>query len=217
MILYNYYRSSSSYRVRLILAYKNISYQYIPINLLKREQDQPSFRQLSPLGQVPCLVTSDVYLTQSMAIALFLEEKYPNPPLLPQNPTLRAKVIEFCEFINCAQPLQNLSTLEFLTKKLNVDEHGKKLWLHHWLRSTLEALEALIKQNGSKKFSVGNTITLADCFLMPHLFSARRFDVDFSDLMLLQSIEASLSNETWVVQAHPSNQPDYPTSHSGSS
>jgi maleylacetoacetate isomerase len=209
LILYNYFRSSASYRVRLVLEYKKIQYEYRPVHLLKKEQFEPEYKKLNPLSQVPCLVDGDFTLTQSMAICLYLDKKFPENPLIPKDPHEASQVMEFCEMINCTQPLQNLSVLEYLKQEFYMDERGKKNWLNKWIGNSLVAMEIWLNKH-SNQFAFKNQPTLADCFLLPQVFSSRRFEIDLSPYPNILRLETALNELEWVKLAHPLNQIDSP-------
>ncbi|MFO0553706.1 MAG: maleylacetoacetate isomerase [Polyangiaceae bacterium] len=209
--LYGYWRSSSSYRVRIGLHLKGVAFEQRPVHLLKDggEHKTESFRALNPMAQVPVLaVTSEggevEHLVQSVAILEYLEEAYPTPQLLPTSALERARVRAAVEIVNSGiQPLQNLSVLGEV-KRLGGDatdfarranEHG------------LHALERLANTM-NKPYLAGDAITLADVFLVPQLYSARRFGVDLEKLPRLLEIEARLAAHQAFAAAHPDQQPD---------
>jgi len=208
MILYNYFRSSASYRVRLAFEIKNIPYEYRPVHLLKREQQSEEFLKLNPLKQVPCLVDDSITLTQSMAICQYLDLKYQDKALLPQkNAVELGYVLEFCEIINCTQPLQNLSVLEYLEHDLNLAATEKNAWLNNWLPKSLFALEIWLKKH-SGLFCFHDQPSLADCFFLPQIFTSRRFEIDLSSYPNILRLETSLNSHFWAKRAHPHNQID---------
>ncbi|XP_045132524.1 maleylacetoacetate isomerase-like isoform X3 [Portunus trituberculatus] len=164
-ILYSYFRSSCSWRVRIVLAHKKIDYEYQPIHLLKKEQVSDEYTKVNPMGQVPALIVEDKMLTQSISIMEYLEETYPQNPLLPKEPLLRAKVREICEVIGSGiQPLQNLAVLQKIG-----DE--KMEWGHFYINKGFCALEQLLA-GCAGKYSVGDQVTLADCCLVPQVYNA---------------------------------------------
>ena len=207
--LYSYFRSSASYRVRLALGVKDLDYEYIPVHLLNNggEQNSEAYRQINPMAQVPSLEYDGALISQSMAIVLFLEDQFPNKPLLPADKVEKAKIIEFCELINSGmQPLQNLSVTRFLTKDLGINEKDKSQWLLHWLHKGLKSLNSMIEPNSH--FVSGNSLSLAECFLLPQLFSCRRMGVEMHKYENLLSIEEHCKELPAVIKAHPDNQPD---------
>ncbi len=208
--LYNYFRSSSSYRVRLALSYKGIDYDYIPIHLLKKEQFSLSFRSLNPMGQVPCWEDPHVgALSQSMAILLYIESQYPEPALLPKQKKEQARVVEFCEIINTTQPLHNVGTLNALTDLFQASEEQKTQWMHLFLKKSWEALETWVNKY-SKQYCFGDQVSLADCFLLPHAFASERFGLNLATYARGHSLVQGLLRQNWVKKAHPYYQPDTP-------
>jgi maleylpyruvate isomerase len=218
MKLYSYFRSSASYRVRIGLGLKGLTYEYVAVNLVKDggEQFGDAHRARNRMEQVPVLVVDDpsagggaagdtqVELTQSVAILEYLEERYPEPRLLPANRLERAYVRKAVEIVNSGiQPLQNLSMLRALTK-LGADERAFAKAANE---RGLAALEIEAKARAGR-FFLGDSPTLADVFLVPQMFGARRFDVDLTAFPTLVRIDEALSKIPAVAAAHPDRQPD---------
>lgn len=203
-VLFSYFRSSCSWRVRIVLAHKGIEYETKAINLLKSEQTSDEYKTKNPLGQVPALFINNQTLTQSVSIMEYLEEAYPEKPLLPKDLLLRAKVREICEIIGAGiQPLQNLSVLK------KIGDEGKMEWAHFHINKGFIALEqTLVKSAG--KYSVGDQVTLADCCLVPQVYNANRFKVDMSSFPTISRIHDALTSLDAFKDAHPTNQPDCP-------
>ena len=178
LALYNYFRSSASYRVRIALALKNLSYDYVPVHLVKNEQLQPPFSQMSPARLVPLLKDGDHLLTQSLAIIEYLEETHPEPALLPGDPLARARVRALALDIACEiHPLDNLRVLRYLVNELKVSEDDKNRWYRHWVETGLDAVERQLADSpATGRFSHGDTPTLADIVLVPQIFNAKRQD-----------------------------------------
>ena len=181
MKLYNYFRSSASYRVRIALALKGLSYEYVAVHLVKNEQLGDAFRTLSPSQLVPALLLDEpetVPLTQSLAIIEYLEETHPEPPLLPADPLGRARVRAIALDIACEiHPLDNLRVLRFLVKDLGVSEDDKNRWYRHWVETGLETVERQLAGNAATgRFSHGDTAGLADCVLVPQIHNAQRMN-----------------------------------------
>ncbi|RZJ15352.1 MAG: maleylacetoacetate isomerase [Acidovorax sp.] len=222
MQLYNYFRSSASYRVRIALAIKGLGYEYVPVHLVKGEHQQPAYTRLAADALVPTLVTDDgVALAQSMAIIEYLEETHPTPALLPPEPLARARVRALAQMVACEiHPINNLRVLKYLVRELKVDEDAKNAWYHHWARSGLEAFErqlALLAQERAGQglppsvLCWGDTPTLADCCLVPQIFNAHRFKVNLDGLPLtLAAHDACLALPAFQ-QAQPSACPDHET------
>jgi maleylacetoacetate isomerase/maleylpyruvate isomerase len=176
MELYNYFRSSASYRVRIALALKGLAYDYKPVHLAKNEQFNESYAAVSAARLVPLLKDGDKLLTQSLAIIEYLDETHPKPPLLPKDPLQRARVRAIALDIACEiHPLNNLRVLRFLTRDLKVSEDDKNRWYRHWVETGLEAVERQLAA-APATYCHGNSPTLADCCLVPQIFNARRFD-----------------------------------------
>ena len=213
MRLYNYFRSSASYRVRIGLEVKGLSFEYVPIHLLKDGGDQhkPSYKaELNAMAQVPVLEVADeggalVRLTQSVAILEYLNERWPDPPLLPKEAVARARVRSCVEIINSGiQPLQNLGTMAEV-RRLGGDD---KAFAREANNKGLVALEAEAKRF-SGEYLVGDALTLADVFLVPQMFGARRFQADLSLTPTLVALDQRLCELAPFQKAHPERQPDF--------
>ena len=208
MKLYGYWRSSSSWRVRIALAYKGLSWTGVPVSLIREggEQHHESYRQINGLAQVPSLeLAPDVVLTQSMAILEYLEERCPTPALLPQDLVARAKVRQYAEIINSGiQPLQNLSVL----KKLAHEGHrDHRRWGREFIEKGLDTLNGLCPQS-SEGFLVGSQPTFADLCLIPQLYNAKRFDCQLTRWpRLLSAWEAAFEIDAFR-STRPENQID---------
>jgi len=209
MQLLGYWRSGASYRVRIVLALKGIDYAYRPVNLLKGEQRSADYLRKNPQALVPTLITDDGEpLTQSLAIAEYLEEIYPEPPILPRSPSLRAKARAIAAAIACeAQPFANLRILKYLTDDLGLDDAAKAGFLNRWPGGALNAVEALAKETAGT-YCVGDAPGLADAFLIPQLYAARRFRIDLSCCPTLLAIDERCQKLPAFAKAHPDNQPD---------
>lgn len=176
MELYNYFRSSASYRVRIALALKGLEYDYKAVHLARNEHFQESFAAVSAARLVPLLRDGDAVLTQSLAIIEYLDELHPQPPLLPPDPRGRARVRALAYDVACEiHPLNNLRVLRYLTRDLRVGEDDKNRWYRHWVETGLEAIERQLAAAPST-YCHGDAPTLADCVLVPQIFNARRFD-----------------------------------------
>lgn len=207
IILYNYFRSSSSYRVRLGLNFKGITFHYHPVNLLKGEQKLEAFTRMNPLGQVPVLKIGPRIICQSMAILFYLDELKPNPPLFEKDS--RVKIIEFCEIINTTQPLHNLTLLKHLESLGG--ERAKAIWLEEVLNRSWMAVEQFLEKHAGE-FCFGNSPTACDCFFLPHVFTSQRYNIDISCYPNAQRILQRLNLEEWALAAHPLRQIDAPSS-----
>ncbi len=208
--LYAYWRSSSTYRVRIVLEHKQVSYQVKPVHLLNNggEQNQPEFRALNPMGQIPLLEIEEagqiVHLAQSVAICEYLEERFPEPSLLPQDSLQRARMRQIVEVINSGiQPVQNLRVLQAIDAL-----GGSKLeWGKEAIERGFVALEALLKQTAGT-YCVGDSLSLADAFLVPQIYNARRFKVDLEPFKEISRVEAECLKVSAFQKAHPDQQPD---------
>jgi len=178
LTLYNYFRSSASYRVRIALALKGLDYTYAPVHLLKNEQLQPPYADMAPSRLVPVLQDGQALLTQSLAIIEYLDETRPQPPLLPGTPLERARIRALALDIACEiHPLNNLRVLRYLVHELKVSEEDKNRWYRHWVESGLEAVERqLAASPATGRFCHGDSPTLADIVLVPQIFNAQRLD-----------------------------------------
>jgi maleylpyruvate isomerase len=209
LVLHSYWRSSASHRVRIGLGLKQLPYEYVAINILKGEQFGDSYRVKNPMSQVPTLeVTEDdgtrITLTQSLAILEYLDERWPDPPILPRDPFLRARARALAEIVNAGvQPLQNTSTLGKI-KALGGDEAA---WIRPFIAAGLAAFARGVAEV-SGAFSVGDFPTIADCCLVPQLNGARRFQVDLDPFARLLAIEAHCLPLPAFADAMPHHQPD---------
>jgi len=211
MKLYGYWRSSSTWRVRIALEWKRIAYENCPVHLVKGggEQHAAEFRDKNPLGQVPTLelegAREPLRLTQSVAIIEYLEERFPEPPLLPAQAELRARAREIAEVINSGiQPLQNLSVLSQVKERFSADP---KAWAEYFIAQGLTALECRLLATAGK-YCIGEAVSVADLFLIPQLYNARRFGVDLEPYPTLRRIERACEELDAFQRAHPTLQPD---------
>lgn len=212
MKLYGYWRSSASYRIRIALHLKGVDWEYVPVPLDRGEHRQTGFRAVNPAALVPVLEVDGQRLAQSPAIAEYLEERYPSPPLLPANPLARASVRELQHLIGCdIHPLQNLRVLKYLRAELGQDDASVAGWCRRWIGDGLAAYEVLAAQrSGDGRYSVGDALTLADVWLVPQVYNAERFEVDLAPYPAICSIAEHCRTLAAVAAAHPSRQPDAP-------
>ncbi len=176
MELFNYFRSSASYRVRIALALKGLDYDYRSVHLGHNEQFNESYSAVSAARLVPLLRDGDKVVTQSLAIIEYLDETHPQPPLLPTDPLERARVRALSMDIACEiHPLNNLRVLRYLVGPLKVSDEDKNRWYRHWVETGLEVVERQL-QSRPGRYCHGDTPTMADCLLVPQIFNARRFD-----------------------------------------
>ncbi|PSW19997.1 maleylacetoacetate isomerase [Photobacterium sanctipauli] len=209
MKLYDYYRSSASYRVRIALNLKQLAYDQRPVSLLDNEQNSASYTAINPNGLVPGFsddADSTGVLGQSIAIIEYLDECYPEPPLLPQNAFDKARCREISLAIACdIHPLNNLRVLNYLNTEFGVNQNEKMVWYHHWLQRGFQAIESLISRQNTT-FCCGNSPTMADICLVPQLYNAKRFGFDTSRYQHLLEIEQRCLELPAFVKAHPDNQ-----------
>ena len=210
MKLYNYFRSSASFRVRIALQLKGLGYDYIPVHLVRGEHHDPAYTGRVGDALVPTLLTDDgVALSQSMAIIEYLDEKHPTPALLPADALGRAKVRALAQSIACEiHPINNLRVLKYLVRELKVDEEAKNAWYRHWCREGLEAFERQLDLLPASTYCYGETPTLADCCLVPQIFNAKRFNVDLDGLSrTMAAFDACMALPAFQ-KAQPSACPD---------
>lgn len=211
MKLFNYFRSSASFRVRIALELKGLRYEYVPVHIARGEHRLPAYAELSADQLVPLLEDDGGQrLTQSMAIIEYLDETRPTPALLPREPLVRARVRALAQTIACEiHPLNNLRVLKYLTRELQVAEEAKNTWYRHWVRDGLQGFERLLAQQAPAPFCLGDAPTLADCCLVPQIFNARRFDCDLSGLpRTMAAFDACMALEPFQ-RAQPSACPDF--------
>lgn len=212
LVLHNYFRSSAAYRVRIALNLKGLDYQYVPVHLTRDGgmQFKEPYQSLNPQQLVPLLDDEGFHLSQSLAIIEYLDEKYPAVRLIPDSLQGRARVRQIALAVSCdIHPLQNLRVLKYLTGTLGLSEEQKLGWIRHWLSAGLDALEADLSQSRSRGvFCYGDSPTMADCALVPQLFSALRFDIDLSPYPTLRAIYAACEAQAPVIAAHPTRQID---------
>jgi len=211
MKLYDYFRSSAAYRVRIALNLKGVAPERASVHLRRGAQRAEDYLAMNPQGLVPALVTdSGDVLTQSLAIIEWLEESYPQPPLLPRDAPGRARVRALSLAIACdIHPLNNLRVLNYLTGTLGATDAQKDGWYRYWCDVGLEALETqLAREASTGKFCHGDTPTMADICLVPQLANARRVDLDLSPYPTLLSIETACTALPAFAAAAPHRQPD---------
>jgi maleylacetoacetate isomerase len=216
-ILYSYFRSSASYRVRIALYLKKISFEYRAVHLLENggEQNSETYSQLNPSREVPTLIHNGRSLGQSLAIIDYLDHIQPSPRLLPQDPYDRAKIIQACEIPNSGvQPLHNLRVTQELERKFNATSDQKNEWTMHWIKYGLDTLECLLKTTAGR-YSFGDEVTAADCFLIPHVANALRFHVDLSAYPIITKINKNCLELEAFINSGPNCQPDSPEPTSG--
>ena len=210
MQLYNYFRSSASYRVRIALALKGLDYDYLPVHLARSEHLQEGYEQVSATRLVPVLKDGDKLLSQSLAIIEYLEETHPSPPLLPGDAVARARIRALTLDVACEiHPLNNLRVLRYLVHDLKVSEDDKNRWYRHWVETGLEAVERqLAGHPATGRFCHGDTPTMADCALVPQISNAQRFDCRLDHVPTGMSIYAECMRLDAFAKTQPAACPD---------
>lgn len=205
MQMYDYYRSSCAYRVRIALAIKQLSYSSIKIDLTQAEQHAPIYQQYNPQGLVPTLLDDDRILTQSLAIIEYLDECYPDPPLLPATAYERAQVRSLALSIACdIHPLNNLRVLNILRSNWQASAEQIQAWYHHWLQEGFDAIEEQLSRSSRKQlFCYSNKVTLADICLIPQVYNAIRFEFSLEPYPQIQSIYEHCTRLPEFITASP--------------
>ena len=210
LTLASYWRSSCSWRVRIALNLKGMSYETLSVHLVKDggEQHMDAHRGRNPMRELPVLLVDDQPIAQSMAILEYLEETQPKPALLPSSSIDRARVRQMAEVINSGiQPIQNLRVMQKLGRDFDLPKEAQVGWSRDWITFGFDALTKLIESHGGTH-SFGDSISMADLCLIPQLYNARRFSVDLDRYPKLLEIEANLQEHPAFVAAHPDAQPD---------
>ena len=210
MKLYGYFRSSASYRVRIALSLKGLDYDLQPIHLRRGEQRAPEFLKQNPQGLVPALEHEGAVLPQSLAIIEYLEERFPEPALLPAIPEDRAWVRALAQIVACdIHPINNLRILQYLEQDLRVDDETRGAWARRWIDSGFAAMEAVLRDDprtGDHCF--GKQPTLADICLVPQVFNSQRFGVDMDRYPTLARIHENCMRLPAFADQAPERQPD---------
>jgi len=209
--LYDYWRSSAAYRVRIALNLKGLDYESIPVNIAagKDEQFAPAYRAKNPQMRVPALETEQGLLTQSLSILVWLNQTYPEPPLLPADPWASAQVRSFALTIACdIHPLNNLSVLNRLKLEFSVGDDHVSEWYRHWIRVGFSALEHQAAERPQTQYVFGDAPGLADIMLVPQMANARRFDTDLSPFPRLVAWDEHARKHPAFIKAAPENQKD---------
>jgi len=206
-VLHSAWRATAPYRVRIGLALKGVAYDYAAVNLLAGQQREPAYRAVNPQGLTPALDIGGRVLTQSLAILEWLEETYPDPPILPEGPLDRATVRSIAGVIACdIHPLNNTRVGRALSK-MGIDQAGILDWTHGWIVDGFTALEPIVAKHG-KGFAFGDQPTIADCCLVPQVYSARRFEVDLTPFPAIRAAADHAAQHPAFAAAHPDKQPD---------
>ncbi|MER9231188.1 maleylacetoacetate isomerase [Mesorhizobium sp. M0622] len=211
IVLHNYYRSSTSYRVRIALEMKNLAYEYVPHHLRHGEHREPAYLAVNPQGLVPALVLGDgTLLTQSLAIIEYLDETRPEPPLLPKDAPGRARVRMLAQMIACdIHPVNNLRVLTSLRTLFGAGDQDVANWLRHWVNEGFQPLEKILDSAPeTKTFCHGDTPGLADICLVAQVTSNARFGVDMTPYPTILRINATCMALPAFQKAAPENQID---------
>ena len=210
MKLYNFWRSGTSHRTRIALNLKGLTVEYVAVHLGKEEHLKNEFKVINPQQLVPALDTGREVLLQSPALLEWLEEKYPTPALLPNDPKSRAQVRALAAIIGCdIHPINNRRILEYLRKNFGANEDAINQWCGIWISAGFDAYEALLNADNHRgRFSYGDTPSMADCYLIPQIESARRFKVDLSKWPLIMAVEKACMEMDAFRKAAPNEQPD---------
>jgi maleylacetoacetate isomerase len=205
-VLYDYYRSSAAYRVRIALNLKGVQYESRPVNLLESEQRSEAYRALNPQGFVPMLEIDGHRLTQSLAILNYLDLRFQNQPLIPAPAAERAHVVALAMMVACdIHPLNNLRVLKYLKGELGHSQDEVDAWYAHWIAEGLGPIEAMAAPK-SGKFLCGDAPTAADVCLVPQLYNARRFNVPLEGYPTLLRADENASKLEAFAAAHPDRQ-----------
>lgn len=213
--LYGYWRSSAAWRVRAALAYKRLAYDSVSVNLAASEHLEPGFAALSAIGEIPQLEVRDDddaphLIGQSVAIIEYLDERFPQPPLLPKDAIEKATVRQIVQLVNASiHPLQNLNVLRKLATDFGQDDSGKRAWAAHYIERGLKGLEAVLSRTAGE-LCYGSSLTMADLFVAPQLFNAERFGVSRAPFPTISRIERRMLSHSAIADSHPNRQADAP-------
>ena len=208
MRLYDYWRSSAAYRVRIALNFKGLSYEQVPVDLRAGAQRAPDFLEINPQGLVPVLEDNGVSLTQSLPILNYLEERYPEPPLLPKDAPGKATSRAMAVAIACEiHPLNNLRVLQYLEHELGLTEAQRLSWYRHWVAEGFGAIETMLARSAGA-FCVGDAPSLADVCLVPQAYNARRYQCDLEPYPTIRRIDERCREIDGFARAAPERQPD---------
>jgi len=211
MRLYSFFNSSTSYRVRIALALKGAAYETVPVNIRVGEHRDPAFHgAVNVSAAVPVLDVDGQRIAQSLAIIDFLDQRFPQPPLLPADPFARAEVLSLANLIACdMHPLNNPRVLRYLQSQLGVSDADKDGWYAHWIAEGFGAVEAMLQRSGAGPFCFGDQPTLADCCLIPQVANALRMKCDLSAFPRVLAVYHHATAQAAFQQAAPERQPDY--------
>jgi maleylacetoacetate isomerase len=209
--LHSFFNSSTSYRVRIALALKGLAYETLPVNIRVGEHRTADYvANVNPSASVPALIDGGFNLGQSLAIIDYLDQKYPEPRLIPLEPVSRARVLEFASLISCdIHPVNNLRVLRYLETELKVTPQQKSAWYRHWIAEGMAAVERLLDRSNAGPWCFGAQLTLADLCLVPQVANALRMDCDLSAYPRILAVYEHALKHAAFDTAHPQRQPDY--------
>ena len=210
--LYTYWRSSAAFRVRIALNLKGLAYESVAVHLGMDAQRAAEFRAVNPQALIPVLLHGDRVMTQSLAIMEYLDEAFPDKPLLPATIRERQRVRAIAAMVACdIHPLGNLRVQQYLEREFKVSQEQRETWTRHWVGAGFAAIEATLAGNPSTgEFCEGDTPTIADCCLVPQVYNARRFNLDLAPYPTIARIDAACRDIEAFQAARPENQPDAP-------
>ena len=209
MRLYSFFRSSAAFRVRTALNLKGVDYDIVAVNLPGGEHRTSEFLAVNPQATIPTLDDDGTVLWQSLAIIEYLDAKYPSPKLIPAEPVARARVQALAQLIACEiHPLNNLRVLKYLRGELKLDEAAVNKWYTHWIAEAFGPLETLVARFSGGRYCYGVSLTLADVYLVPQMYNARRFNCELAPYPTLVRIATALEREPAFARAAPERQPD---------
>jgi maleylacetoacetate isomerase len=209
MLLYDYFRSSAAYRVRIALNLKGLAYEHRSIHLRKGEQRSAEYLATNPQGLVPTLVVGSLALTQSLAIMEYLEERHPLPPLLPESAEDRAWVRAIADIVACdIHPINNTRVIQYLQSELQIDDARRDAWYAHWIRLGFEAIEKRLAERGGGPFAIGDKPGLADICIIPQVANAGRVKLPMEPYPRIRALNAACLALPAFDKARPENHPD---------
>ena len=209
MRLYSFFRSSAAFRVRIALNLKGIDYEIVGVNLPSGAHRTADFLAVNPQATIPTLDDDGTILWQSLAIIEYLDTRYPKPPLIPREPVARARVQALAQLIACeVHPLNNLRVLQYLRGELKLDEVAISKWYAHWVAEAFTPLETFAARWSGGHYCFGDSLSIADIYLVPQMYNARRFNCDLAPYPTLVRIAQALEQEPAFARAAPERQPD---------
>ncbi len=211
MQLHSFFNSSTSYRVRIALALKGVPFDYVPVNIRNGEHREAGYvEQTNPSAAVPALTDGEFSLGQSLAIIDWLDDRFPEPKLIPSDRDVRARVLELSYLISCdIHPVNNLRVLRYLETQLCATPEQKNAWYRHWVAEGLAGVERLLRKHGRSPWCFGDAPTLADCCLVPQVANALRMGCDLAPYEAVRAVYAVASEHAAFAAAEPKRQPDF--------